>query len=253
MNILIIEDERRTAQLLQEMIEAHPEHLVVQTCDSVETSVAYLKRNQSKLELIFMDIQLADGDSFQIFDQVEITTPVVFCTAYDQYMLQAFQTNGIAYLLKPFEEKDIAQAFAKVAQLRDQLAGPSVGQVIKDTLQPQESARQHSFLVRYREKMYPLSVSDIAFGWLDQEVLYVYNFSGERHILLKKMDEFQEALPDTDFYRINRQMVVHRKAIKEIEPYYHRKVVVTLTFPIPEKAVVSRLKVTPFLDWVERT
>ena len=251
MNILIIEDEKKTAVLLRDMIETHADRLVVNICESIEESVAYLLKNQSKLNLIFMDIQLSDGQSFEIFNQVHIYIPVVFCTAYDDYTLKAFKNNGIDYILKPFKDEDIQQAFAKVEQLKANFSTSSFDSTVFKNLLHTEPALQTSFLVRYREKMIPLLVSDIAFFWLENETISLLNFKGEKYQIAKTLEQIEEAVSSKDFFRINRQMIVARKALKDIEPYFNRKVVVHLNVSLPEKAIVSRLKVSPFLEWIE--
>jgi len=118
MNVLIIEDELKTAILLKELIESNPNYYVDTIIDSVEKSVSYLKKEQDNIDLLFLDIQLADGQSFKIFEQIQIDIPVVFCTAYDEYVLQAFKNNGIDYILKPFEDKDIHNALEKIAKFK---------------------------------------------------------------------------------------------------------------------------------------
>lgn len=251
MNILLIEDEKKTALLLRDMIEAHPERLVVNVCQSIEESVAYLLKNQSKIDLIFMDIQLADGLSFEIFNQVQINIPVVFCTAFDDYTLKAFKNNGIDYILKPFKDEDVEQAFAKVDQLKANFSATAWDAAVFSRFLHAEPTLQTNFLVRYREKIIPLPVSDIAFVVLENEVVSLLNFSGEKYRMAKTLDQVEQAVSSKDFFRINRQMMVNRKAVKDIEPYFNRKVVVHLTVPFPEKAIVSRLKVSPFLEWME--
>lgn len=250
MNILIIEDEKDTAVLLKEFIEQHPQYLVTNICDSIEDSVNYLQKNQAKLDLIFMDIQLADGESFEIFEQIEVTIPVVFCTAYDSFTLKAFKNNGIDYILKPVKEYDIEQAIAKIEQLKNKFVSNPITQ-IKDLLS-KDQAYQTSFLVRFRDKMYPVLVSDIAFAYLDNGVVYLFNFKGEKHIILKTLDEIENVVSPQQFFRINRQMIINRDAVKEIESYFNRKVVARLSIDTPEKAIVSRLKVPLFLSWVEK-
>ena len=251
MNILIIEDEKKTAVLLRDMIETHAQRLVVNVCESIEESVAYLLKNQSKLDLIFMDIQLADGLSFDIFNQVQIKIPVVFCTAYDDYTLKAFKNNGIDYILKPFKDEDIEQAFAKVERLKANFSTTAFDSIVLKNILHPELVLQTSFLVRYREKMIPLPISDIAFVWLENEMVSMLNIKGEKYQIAKTLEQIEQAVSTKDFFRINRQMIVSRTAIKDIEPYFHRKVVVHLTVVIPEKAIVSRLKVSPFLEWIE--
>src|SRR6185312_13564067 len=161
MNILIVEDEPRTARLLKEFILALDEaNAVLDICDSVESTVQFLKTNTHRLDLLFMDIQLADGTSFDIFRQFPLQTPVIFCTAYEDHLLEAFKSNGIDYILKPFHEKDIEQAFRKLDQIRQSLLlTPSLPVRIEHAF---ANRAQSSFLVKFREKMYPVAVRDIA-------------------------------------------------------------------------------------------
>ncbi|MEM6263661.1 MAG: LytTR family DNA-binding domain-containing protein [Bacteroidota bacterium] len=251
-HVLVVEDEKRTADMLKELIENQSDYLVVNVCDSIDSTVAYLRKNQQKLDLIFLDIQLADGESFEIFGEVEVTIPVIFCTAYDEHLLKAFQHNGINYLLKPIREQDIDEALSKFERLRSSFS-KSPGQTsiqVQELIQDRKPL-QKTFLARYRDKMIPVSVNDIGFILLKDEVVYLYTFDGERFPVFKKMEEIAQALDSNQFFRINRQMMVNREAIREIEPYFNRKVVVFLTFELPEKAIVSRLKVSPFMKWIE--
>ena len=161
MNILIIEDEPRTAKLLKEFILAADDtHAVLGICDSVESTVQFLGTTTNRVDLLFMDIQLADGSSFDIFQKVNVNIPVIFCTAYEDHLLEAFKSNGIDYILKPFHEKDIEQAFRKLDQIRSSLLlAPSLPARIQQAL---ANRTQSSFLVKFREKMYPVAVRDIA-------------------------------------------------------------------------------------------
>lgn len=253
MNVLIVEDEKKTAELLAELIENQPDYLVVKMCDSIEGTLAYLKKNQEKLDLIFLDIQLADGESFEIFNEVEVSIPVIFCTAYDEYVMKAFKSNGIDYILKPFKEEDIQRALAKVEKLKSSFSKdiPSKLESVQ-RLFVKEMEPQNSFLVRSGEKMVPIQVSDIAFVHLENEVVRIYNFKGEKNVIFKRMDEVESAVDHKQFFRINRQMLVNRDAVKEIVPYFNRKVIVELKIAISQKAIVSRMKVTPFLEWMEK-
>ncbi len=250
MNILIIEDEKNTAELLKGLIERHPQYLVANICDSIEDSVNYLQKNQDKLDLIFMDIQLADGESFEIFEQIEVKIPVVFCTAYDSFTLKAFKNNAIDYILKPVKEHDIEQAISKIEQLKRKFATSPITQI--NDLLSKHQTYQTSFLVRFRDKMYPVLVSDIAFAYVENEVVYLFNFRGEKHIVSKTLNEIENVISPQQFFRINRQMIINREAVREIETYFNRKVVAHLSIGTPEKPIVSRLRVLPFLSWVEK-
>ncbi len=243
MNVLIIEDELHTAGLLKEFIESKPDYQVVNICDSVSSSVNYLRNFSSNLDLIFMDVQLADGESFEIFSEIEFQIPVVFCTAFDEYILKAFKNNGIDYILKPVKETDVQNALLKMESLKKSLSNepvPKASQVLPQTI-----------LVRKMEKMIPIDISKIGFLHLYNETLNLYSLVGEKFTLFKTMDEMASKLDQHQFYRINRQMIVNRQAIKDIEPYFNRKVIVNFEFPTPKKAIVSRLKVSAFMDWLE--
>lgn len=243
-NVLIIEDEPSTAELLKELIESRSGHRVVETLERVDTAVQYLKDHQKNLDIIFLDIHLADGESFHIFKEIDVQTPVIFCTAYDEYLLKAFKHNGIDYILKPFKQSDIQEALAKFESLKLNFASSEQ--------HGQENSSRRSFLVHYREKTIPIAVEQIAVVLISEGITYLYNLNGDSFHLAKTMDEVQEGLPIDDFYRVNRQMIVNRNAVAEIEPYFNRKVIVKLNINLPEQVVVSRLKVSPFMKWLEQ-
>jgi two-component system response regulator LytT len=251
MNILIIEDEPRTARLLKEFILAVDDsHTVLGICDSVESTVHFLQTTTHRIDLLFMDIQLADGNSFDIFFKTPVSAPAIFCTAYEDHLLEAFKSNGIDYILKPFHEKDIEQAFRKLDQIRQSLLlAPSLPARLEQAL---ANRTQSSFLVKFREKMYPVAVRDIAAVALENEVVYLYTFNKEKHAVFRPIDDIESALDPQNFFRINRQMILNRDAIFEMEPFFNRRVIVTLKIPTTDRPLVSRLKVTPFLEWVEK-
>ncbi|MEZ0487302.1 LytR/AlgR family response regulator transcription factor [Fibrella aquatica] len=253
MTILIIEDEPRLARTLQRLIESvRPDAQVLGSCGSIDETVQFLRDLPKAPDLLFMDIELADGNSFEIFKQVAVTSPVIFCTAYDAYMLDAFRANGIDYLLKPVEEQHVRAAFAKLDTITKALT-PDVSALTRLLVTAQLVNRYNSsFLVRFREKMTPVAVADIAAVSFEHEVCYLYTRTNEKHPLFKTMDEVEASLDPAQFFRINRQMIVNRHAIVAIEPYFNRKVTLTLACTPAEAPIVSRLKVTPFLSWVER-
>jgi DNA-binding LytR/AlgR family response regulator len=252
MNVLIVEDEIKTAELLKEIIESNSDYLVVNIVDSIEKTVSFLKQNVENVDLLFLDIQLADGKSFKIFEQVQISIPVVFCTSYDDFMLQAFKNNGIDYILKPFEERDIQNALQKVGALKKTFTKDSIN--ISDKIQSlfrEEKSFQKNIIVNVGEKMIPIEINNISLFHLENEAVRIYCSDNQKYIVFKRMDEIESILNEKNFFRINRQMIINRKAIKEIEPFFNRKVIVKTTVSIPKKAIVSRLKVTPFLNWIE--
>jgi DNA-binding LytR/AlgR family response regulator len=252
-NVLIVEDELKTAELLKRLIESNSNYSVVKIIDSVEKTVSYLGKNKDDLDLLFLDIQLADGQSFKIFEQIQLDIPVVFCTAYDEYVLQAFKNNGIDYILKPFEDKEIFNALEKIAKLKDSFSKQStdIGDKIQALLNEKKSY-QKTIIVNVGDKMVPIAIEDILLFHLDNEVVRIYCSDSQKYLVIKRLDDIESILDEKQFFRINRQMIISRKAVKEIEQYFNRKVIVKTTIQIPEKAIVSRLKVSPFLSWLEK-
>jgi two-component system, LytTR family, response regulator LytT len=252
MKILIVEDEQKTALMLKEFIEWHANYSVVSICESVESAVAYLRQHQQDLDVVFMDIQLSDGQCFEIFDKVSVNLPIVFCTSYDEYVLKAFKSHGIDYIVKPFSATDIRQTITKVEELKGRFATQNSNNLTLKEEVIQKITYQTSFLIRFREKIYPVPVADIAFVYLENETSYLYNFKGEKHPVFKTLDEIENVISPDQFYRVSRQMIINRKAIKEIETYFNQRLVVHLTVTAPEQVLVPRLKVAPFLTWIEK-
>jgi two-component system response regulator LytT len=249
MNILIVEDESHTASLLQEIIEQDSDFIVTEKLESVVETVAYLKKYQQNIDLLFFDIQLADGHSFEIFKHIDVVTPVVFCTAYDEYTMQAIKNNGIDYVLKPFKEEEIHEALQKYKQLRATFTTNTPVPIYLETEKPKQY--QQRFLTQYREKSIVKRVDEIALFYVELETVYLYTFTGEKFPLFKKLEYIESVCDPSQFFRINRQMLVNRDAVLSFEPYFNRKIVLQLKAKLADKAIVSRLKVTPFKEWLE--
>lgn len=247
MKILLIEDEKPTAELLREFIEGTGIGEVVRHLTSVEESILYLAEHQAAVDLIFMDIQLSDGTAFEVFKHMEVTRPVVFCTAYDDYFLDAFKNNGIDYILKPFREKDILHALQKYEQFRQAFQHRAQhGKVA--TLQ--EKQHTGTLLVPFRQKILPVAVSDIAYFLLENETVYLFDRRNEKFHFFQSLETLQGELDGRMFYRTNRQTLVNRHFIASIEPFLNRKITVNLSVPTAAKLIVSRLKVSEFKQWL---
>lgn len=250
MNVLIVEDESHTAALLKEIIEQDTDFIVTEMLESVEETVQYLSRYQSNLNLLFFDIQLADGQSFEIFKHIDVVTPVVFCTAFEEYPLQAIKSNGIDYVLKPFKEEEIHGALQKYKRLFAQRQAKNRSPIYFQT-NPKKQYQQ-SFLTQYREKSIVKRLAEIALFCVEHETVYLYTLAGEKFPLFKKMEYVESVCDPEQFFRINRQMLVKREAITSFEPYFNRKIILQLKTDIKTKPVVSRLKVTAFKEWLEQ-
>lgn len=253
MKILVIEDELQTAEVLKDIIlHIRPGAEVVEIIDSIENSVKFLSMPKNQVDLIFMDIHLADGLSFEIFTQVKIDSPVIFCTAYDQYALQAFRANGIEYILKPVSEEDIRKAFEKVDNLRQSLnAEKDILSIVKEAFPVQKNYRG-AFLVEQGDSFVPIAIQSVALFALADEKVFAYCFDNRQYTIPKSMEEIELNLNPSQFYRINRQIILNRDAIKGIKHYFNRKIIISATIRTHEQLIVSRLKVSAFLRWIEK-
>lgn len=250
MNVLIIEDELHTANLLKEIIEQDNDFIVTEKLESIVEAVEYLSKYQANLDLLFFDIQLADGQSFEIFKHIDIVVPIIFCTAYDEFSLQAIKNNGIDYLLKPFKEEAIHNALQKYKRLIDSLKTKHLKPI--DFQFVDKKQYQKSFLTQFRGKTIIKRIEDIALFYVQNETVFLYTFEGDKYALFKKLEYLESVCDPQHFFRINRQMLVNRTTILSFEPYLNRKIVLQLRIKTPEKAIVSRLKVTAFKSWLEQ-
>lgn len=250
MNVLIVEDEVHTASLLQDIIEQDEDFIIIEKLESITETVHYLSKYQRNLDLLFFDIQLADGPSFEVFNHVDVTVPVVFCTAYDEFTLQAIKNNGIDYILKPFKEEEIHQALQRYKNFIQNLQVKNSNSI---HFQLDNSKKfQQNFLTQFREKSIVVPIEEIALFQVEFENLYLHTFVGEKYPLFKKMEYIESVCDPEQFFRINRQMLINRAAIQAFEPYFNRKIVLQLRIHLEEKPIVSRLKVSSFKEWLEK-
>ncbi|MGA0557507.1 LytR/AlgR family response regulator transcription factor [Larkinella sp. VNQ87] len=251
MKTLIIEDEANAAHDLAAMLQKiDPTIQICAFLDSVETAIEWLRRNTPP-DLIFMDIQLADGVSFEILREVEISSPVIFCTAYDEYALQAFRVNSIDYLLKPLEEADLKRSLDKLAFLRQQFGDWPQKLLNWFSQNRPASGGKSSFLVSFKGKLFPVQTRDIAYFIIEDSLSFLITFDGRKLPLSQTLDVIEEQLDPRQFYRANRQYIIAFEAVKEVEPYFARKLAVKLRSIKPETVFISREKSTSFLHWLE--
>lgn len=251
MNIVIIEDEPLTARDLESCIRAaEPAAKIVAVLGSVAEATAFFRENALP-DLIFSDIQLGDGLSFSIFAAFEQSVPVIFCTAYDAYALDAFKAAGIDYMLKPFSASNIAAALAKYQRLTGKTATPgSAAATLMDMAAlfgPHASRR--SILVYHKEKIVPVNVGDIAFFYLKADAVLLVTFAKQAYTVHKTLEEI-EKIVGSDFYRANRQCLVNREAIRDVSQDAGRRLLVNLLVPCEEKVTVGRAKASHFLEWL---
>jgi DNA-binding LytR/AlgR family response regulator len=255
MRALIIEDEPKVSKELKNIIlNLRPDISVLSTLESVEDTVAWLQHHEAP-DIIFSDIQLSDGLSFDIFKKVTIHTPVIFCTAFDEYMLNAFETNGIYYLLKPITPAKLEEALKKYEELRQSFdrTKDDYTKRIERLLDHLPSAYRSTLLVNFRDKITPVKTDDIAFLYYSNGVVTVSLFNEQQYFIQETLDDLEAKLNPQVFFRANRQFIVHRHSIKDIERYFSRKLIIRLSVKTPENIMVSKLKSFVLLSWLENS
>lgn len=250
MKTLIIEDETAAAVNLRALLsEVDPSIEIIEVLESIGESVDYLQSNPMP-ELIFMDIHLADGESFRIFNHVDITCPIIFTTAYDQYALEAFKVNSIDYLLKPIAPNDLHRAMDKLHRL----SAPERSSLIERTnamvQTEQQQARENIFLVQVRDRIRPLNAEEVAFFYTSEERVTAHTFKGEVLTIDRTLEALSNSLPEADFYRANRQFIISRKALNDISVWFGSRLALNLSVSTPERIVISKARVPKFKKWL---
>lgn len=251
MKAVIIEDEKIAADLLKNLICQLDENIeVVTILQTVEDSVEWLSINQHP-DILFVDIHLADGSSFSIFEKTEVKCPIVFTTAYDEYALKAFEVNSIDYLLKPINKDDLQRALNKYKNLKGERQEVDYKTLISRFLTETGNVNNYKehFLVPERDKLVPLAAKDIAYIYIDLKLIKAVTFSGKVYYLNQNLDEMMNQLNPKMFFRANRQYIVSHEAIKDISIWFGNKISLNLTIPIEEKIIVSKARVAEFKNW----
>lgn len=252
---IIVEDEMHSAQMLERMVsELRPEWNLLMTFDAVEDTVDWLENNEHP-NVIFLDIQLADGISFSIFDRVKVDSAVIFTTAYDEYAVKAFKLNSIDYILKPVKKELLVAAIEKYENVLAILVDGDKEQIdyksILSGLKNGEGAYRKRFLIAKRDAYFTLPVEDIAYIYFETKLTYVVAFDKKESVINFTLDKLEEELDPNMFIRANRQAIVNMKAIHSIENYFGGKLIVKLLPQLEEKFVVSRAKATVFKNWLD--
>ena len=251
MKIVIIEDEKLTAKDLAKTINVvEPDFEIAAVLHSVEDAIDFFK-TKPEIDLIFSDIELGDGLSFEIFKKLQISTPIIFCIAYNQYALEAFKAVGIDYLLKPFSKHSVGKAIEKFyllkgKQTKQENEFSDLMSLIKNQLNPN---RNPSVIIQQADKIIPLDAAKIALFYIEDDNVFALTFDKSKHLLNQKLDVLEKQFSPT-FFRANRQFLVNRKAVKDASHYFNRKIVINLHFPFQEQIVVGKLKVTAFVEWL---
>lgn len=248
MKVLIIEDEVMAAKALKKVLkDVEPEVEVLGILETIEESVEWLE-NKPMPDLIFMDIHLADGSSFTIFEQVNITCPVIFTTAYDEYALQAFEVNSIDYLLKPISKEALARAMQKYHNLVERNLDSSKLEALLSKL-GEKKRYKSCFLLPERDKLVPLPVSNIAYVYIDTKTVKIVSLDQKTFYISQTLDDLMAKLDPDVFFRANRQFIVPRHSIKDVSVWFGNKLAINLLVETPEKIIVSKARVGEFKHW----
>lgn len=257
MNIFIIEDEDLAVKKLQKTLQAvDPASTVVGTADSISSAVEWLQSNP-KPDLILMDIELADGQSFEIFNLTEVKSPVVFTTSYDEYALKAFKVNSIDYLLKPVQKDELQAALNKYKELKKGFStgapdgSMNMDHLLKELRQKlQPPAYRKRFLVKHGRKLVSIDISEIAYFFCDGRLNFFKTYDNQKFVIDYTMDELDEMLDPEQYFRISRAFFVAVRSIDKIDDYFGNRLILGLKPSESKEALVSRERVTEFKKWM---
>ncbi|WP_258101997.1 LytR/AlgR family response regulator transcription factor [Marinoscillum pacificum] len=252
LKVVIIEDEAPAFRRLQKILEeAEPDVEIVEVLDSVEEAVNWISKHEAP-DLYFMDIQLSDGISFEIFEKVRIMSPVIFTTAFDEYMLKAFKVNSVDYLLKPIKSEDLKNSLVKLNGLKTHFTSSStdlhevVKQIRMDTVE-----YKSRFLIKLGDKMIAVETNQISYFQTRNGVVHMTTKGSRNYFMDQTLDELETVLNPSKFYRANRQFIVSFDAIHTVHKYHKGKLLVEVTPKSKDEVVVSAEKATKFKQWLD--
>ncbi len=247
MRVLIVEDETSSYENLKEILyEINPEIEIVGNAESVIQTVTWLRLNPAP-DLIFMDIHLSDDSAFAIFDKINVETPIVFTTAYDQYAIDAFKVNSIDYLLKPIKVSDVKHAIEKFNRFNYTDITHYLSQLMQ--LAP-SSRRKGKLLIPYKDSLIPINLCDISFFYTSDKSTFVYLNDGTKYPYSKTLDQIMTSLDAENFFRANKQFIIRRESVVNITIWFDNRLLVTVATEVPERIYISKNKAAEFKAWL---
>lgn len=256
MRILIVEDEDLAVKKIRKTLnDVDASADVVGVTDSIVATVDWLQNNPSP-DLILMDIELSDGQSFEIFSRVPVKSAVVFTTSYDEYALKAFKVNSIDYLLKPIQKEDLEAALNKYRQMKKMYAGNGHNELNMDALvrelqqklQPKDFRKR--FLVKHGQKLVSIEIDEIAYFFSDGRLNFFKTYDNRKFVVDYTMDELEDMLDPQRYFRISRSFYVSVNSIDQIHDYFGNRLLLHLKPAVDKESIVSREKVTDFKKWM---
>ncbi|TFF30402.1 LytR/AlgR family response regulator transcription factor [Mucilaginibacter psychrotolerans] len=256
LKIVIIENEAATARNLAHMLQSIDDSInVMVSLPAVKDAVSWFTAN-SNYDLIFMDISLADGMSFEIFKKTAITRPVIFVTAYNEHALTAFKNNGIDYILKPFDEQELTTALNKYRGLVSQPVSSANATADVERLLEQlhklSNPYKRSFLVHFREKLIPVEAIKIAWFYTANEIVYARTTDDRQYVMDFTMEQLEQQLDPQQFFRANRQFIINRKAVTEVDFYFNGRLSIKVQPQPNEQILVSKARVPDYKVWMNQ-
>ncbi len=255
MDVLIIEDEPLAATKLAEMLaDCNETFKVVATLSSIESSVAWLQTHQHPV-LIFSDIEIADGLSFDIFRQVEVKCPIIFTTAYDQYAIEAFEVNSIDYLLKPIKPKKLHQSLEKFQQMQSNFAQQNLQTKLEELtalVKGGETMYKSRFLVKNGQRIQAIKVAQIAYFYSQDKLTLLMTHEGQKFPVDYSLDELANLLDPVQFFKLNRKVIAHIDSTHTIHPYFKGRLKVELAPPFEEEVIISAERTPLFKVWLDQ-
>lgn len=251
MQVILIEDEMPAANRLARMLEQLDAEIVIrERFDSVESSVRYLLSDPAPFDLVFMDIQLADGLSFDIFAQAPVNAPVIFTTAFDQYTLKAFKVNSIDYLLKPIEESELRNAVEKYRQLYRNKKTDFSEKILQLVQQMNGGRYKERLMIKRGQQLSYLKTENVAYCYADGKLCFAVDFNNTKYLLESNLTQLEEQLSPTQFYRINRNLLVNIESVKKVHTWLGGRLKIEVLPTTTAETIVSRERVNGFKDWL---
>jgi two-component system LytT family response regulator len=252
MKVLIIEDELLAAKRIRQMVEElDPSIQIAGTTDSISASVKWLQENAAP-DLILMDIELADGQSFEIFNQTEVKSTIIFTTAYDEYAIRAFKVNSIDYLLKPIDAGELKAAFDKYRQNQEAVKLPQLdlSEIMKALGEKRATGFKQRFLVKQGQKLIPVDTREIAYFYTEDKISFIKTFAEQRYMVDHSLDELEGMLDPVQFFRANRQFILTTSSLDGIHHHFNGKLKVNLRPAAGTELFVSRERAGDFKKWL---
>jgi DNA-binding LytR/AlgR family response regulator len=254
MKVLIIEDEELAAGRLKKLLLAEDKTIEIEgPIDTVKNAIEHLQK-RSDYDIIFLDIQLADGRSFSIFESIQVSNPIIFTTAFDEYAVKAFELNSIDYLLKPINAMKLHAALDKFSKMKDYFASEGSGGYLSELVQSlkKQTGKQYQsrFLVNKADSLIPIMLEEIAYFFAEDKVVFLIRNDGTRTIINHTLDDIEQRVDPGKFFRVNRQYLVSVGSIRKVHLYFNYKLKLDLQPSTEEDVIVSKLRTAEFKQWM---